>query len=77
MTHILNWMHPDVTAILEIVQKFANKQICATGVFVYAQIMPLTFQKEDAILESEVSYVFCTFNMKSLISLFSAKLELF
>ena len=61
MTHIFNWMHPDVTAILEIVQKFVKKQIYVSEVFVYVQTMPLTSQKEDAILELEVSYVLLHF----------------
>ena len=40
MTHISNWTHPDVTAILENAQKPVNKQNYVTEVFVYVQIMP-------------------------------------
>ena len=51
MTHISNWTHPDVTAILEIAPKPVNKQNCVTEVFVYVQIMPLISLNEDAILD--------------------------
>ena len=55
MTHISNWMHPDVTAILEIAPKPVNKQNYVTEAFVSVQIMPLTSQNVDAILDLKVS----------------------